>query len=135
VIVVDTNVLAHGVLPSEHGGLVRRLAARDPAWVAPPLWRLELRNVLATAMRLRGLPLARAVAAFAAAESLVVDAALEPTAAEILELTARGGISAYDAEFVFAADRLDVPLVTTDRKLARAFPGRATTLREFVDTR
>lgn len=131
-IVVDTNLLANAVLPGEHSDEVERIARRDPAWVAPALWRLELRNVLATAMRLRALPLGRALAAYAAAEELVVDAAVEPTPEESLELAARGRISAYDAEFVFVAERLDVELVTADRKLAAAFPGRVRSVRDFA---
>lgn len=35
----------------------------------------------------------------------------------------RGGVSAYDAEFVCVADALGVPLVSADRRLVRAFPG------------
>lgn len=131
-IVVDTNLLANAVLPGEHRDEVERIACRDPAWVAPALWRFELRNVLATAMRLRALSLRRALAAYAAAEELVVDAAVEPTAQECLELAARGGISAYDAEFVFVAERLGLELVTADRNLVAAFPGRVRSIREFA---
>jgi len=132
VIVVDTNLLANAVLPGQHRDEVERVARRDPAWVAPVLWRLELRNVLATTMRVRSLSLARALAAFAEAEQLVVDAGVEPTTAESLELAARGGISVYDAEFVFVAERLDLTLVTADRKLVAAFPGRVRSIRDFA---
>lgn len=131
-IVVDTNLLAYSVLPSEHGELAGLVAARDPAWLAPAIWRLELRNVLATAMRVRGLGLDRAVEAFSGAEALVADAEVEPTTQECLEITARGAVSAYDAEFVFVAERLDLVLVTGDRRLARAFPGRVQRIEEFV---
>lgn len=131
-IVVDTNVIANTVLPGDHTEAVRRAARRDPAWLAPPLWRIELRNVLATAMRLRALPLERALAAFAEAEQFVEDAGVAPTAAESLELAARGRISAYDAEFVFVAERLDLVLVSGDRKLARAFPGRVQAIEAFA---
>ena len=131
-IVVDTNVIANAVLPGDSSELVRSAAARDPRWIAPALWRIELRNVLATAMRLRALPLDSALAAFEAAEHFVVDARIEPTAAESLELSARGGISAYDAEFVFVAERLDLLLVTGDRKLPKAFPGRAVSIADFA---
>ncbi len=131
-IVVDTNVIAYSVLPGDHAELARRLGSRDPAWLAPSLWRREFRNVLATAMRLRKLPLSRALAAYAAAAELVEDAEAEPSVEECLEVAARGGVSAYDAEFVFVAERLDLVLVTADRKLARAFPGRVRTIEELV---
>jgi predicted nucleic acid-binding protein len=131
-IVVDTNVLVYAVLPGEGTADVNRAAARDAAWVAPALWRREFRNVLATAMRVRGLPLDRALEAFAAAEGLVADAQIEPTTEECLEIAARGGVSAWDAEFVFVAERLGARLVTGDRRLASAFPETAKLLADFV---
>lgn len=131
-IVVDTNLLAYAVLPGERSAAVLALAERDSAWVAPRLWRLELRNVLATLMRVRKLPLSGALAAFAGAEELVSDATIEPSTEECLRLAARGGISAWAAEFVFVAETLDLPLVTADKRLIRAFPGRVVSLSEAV---
>ena len=49
-IVVDTNLVAYAVLPGERTADALALAERDPAWIAPALWRRELRNVLATLM-------------------------------------------------------------------------------------
>ena len=83
-IVVDTNLVAYAVLPGERTADALTLAERDPDWVAPALWRRELRNVLATLMRVRQLPLPRALAAFAAAEQLVTDATIEPSTEECL---------------------------------------------------
>jgi predicted nucleic acid-binding protein len=124
VIVVDTNVLAYAVLPGDSSTLVDRVAAHDPDWIAPPFWRLELANLLATAIRARGLSLDGAVAAFSYAERLVSDADLDPSIDERLEMATRGGVSAYDAEFVLVAEKLDLLLITADRRLARAFPSR-----------
>jgi predicted nucleic acid-binding protein len=132
VIVVDTNLIAYAVLPGEHSASALAIAERDPAWVAPALWRRELRNVLATSMRVRGLTLANALAAFAAAEQLVSDATIEPSTEECLRLAARGRVSAWDAEFVFVAGALGLPLVTADRRLARAFPKEVVTVADVV---
>jgi predicted nucleic acid-binding protein len=131
-IVVDTNLLAYAVLAGEHSELAERVALRDSDWIAPALWRHELANILATAMRVRGLSLTEALYAFAAAERLVVDAEIEPELPDRLELAARGKISAYDAEFVAVALRLDLPLVTADRRLAQAFPKAVLRIEEFV---
>lgn len=131
-IVVDTNLIAYAVSPGEPGALAARVAERDPVWIAPVFWRSEMANVLATAMRARGLDFDDAVAMFERAEQLVTDSELEPAIAEWLEIAARGGVSAYDAGFVFVAEQLDLPLVTADRKLAKAFPARAVTLEEFT---
>lgn len=109
-----------------------RVAARDADWIAPPLWRYELANVLATWMRVRGLTLADAVDAFSEAERLVVDAELVPGVEVKLDLAARGKVSAYDAEFIALAQELDVPLVTADRRLAQAFPKSVLLVDAFV---
>jgi predicted nucleic acid-binding protein len=131
VIVVDTNVVAYAVLPGERTAAALALAERDPAWVAPALWRRELRNVLATLMRVRRLPLRGALAAFAAAEQLVGDATIEASTEECLRFAARGRVSAWDAEFVFVADALGLPLVTADRRLAKAFPRHVVSLEDL----
>ena len=47
-------------------------------------------------------------------------------------MAARGSVSAWDAEFVFVAEALGLPLVTADRRLARAFPGRVVPLAEAI---
>jgi predicted nucleic acid-binding protein len=132
VIVVDTNLVAYAVLPGERTADALTLAARDPDWVAPALWRRELRNVLTTLMRVRQMPLARALAAFDAAEHLVTDATIEPSTEECLRLAARGRVSSWDAEFVFVAEALGLPLVTADKRLARAFPGRVVPLEDLI---
>ena len=131
-IVVDTNLLAYAVLPGSRTDAALTVARRDPDWLAPGLWRWELKNVLATAMRVEGMRLASALAAFGVAERLVTDADVEASAEECLRLAARGGVSAYDAEFVFVAEELDLPLVTADRRLAKAFPGRTVSLEDFA---
>jgi predicted nucleic acid-binding protein len=78
------------------------------------------------------LRLPAALAAFSAAEELVVDAELTASTEECLRLAARGGVSAHDAEFVLVAERLGLPLVTADKKLARAFPGLAVSPEVFA---
>ena len=131
-IVVDTNLVAYAVLPGPRTADALTVAERDAEWVAPALWRRELRNVLATMMRVRGLSLAHALSAFHAAEQLVTDATIEPSTDECLRLAARGRVSASDAEFVFVAGALGLPLVTADKRLARAFPGRVVPLDDLI---
>jgi len=44
---VDTNVVAYLLLNGPHTAQAEALLAHDPDWVGPPLWRSELRIVLA----------------------------------------------------------------------------------------
>lgn len=60
---------------------------------------------------------------------------IETSVEESLRLSQRTSISAYDAEFVLTAERLGIPLVTADRRLARRLPGRAISLGDFVHRR
>ena len=70
--------------------------------------------------------------AFAAAEELVHDVEIEASTGACLELALEGSVSAYDAEFVLVAEQMDLTLVTADRRLARAFQGRAIYVEEFA---
>ena len=65
----------------------------------------------------------------------MTDFDLEEFTEGCLALAARGRISGYDAEFVFVAERLGKPLVSADRKLAKAFPGHVLSPEEFVRQR
>lgn len=120
-IVADTSLIAPCVLPGEMTEIALAVYRCDSEWVAPPLWRSEVRNVLATHMRLKGLSLALAKEAWRRASSIVDDTP-EPAAADVLDLAHASGASAYDCEFVAIAKSLGIPLVTADRRLARLFP-------------
>ncbi len=131
-IVVDTNLIAYAVVPGARTEAALAVLDFDPQWVAPRLWRSELRNALVTTMRAGKLDLSGALDAFGEADRLVTDTGLEEETEACLRLAEKGRISAYDAEFVFTAERLGKPLVSTDRKLARVFPGRVLSPEEFV---
>lgn len=131
-IVVDTNVVAYYWIPGPRTGAAEALAEIDPQWVAPALWRYELRNVLATLVRTGKVTLDVALGVAAGAEDQVGDATGEADAKAVLSLASQSGCSAYDCEFVGVALALGAPFVTCDRKLAKAFPGVATSLEEFV---
>src|ERR1700730_11029807 len=52
-IVVDTNVVAYLYLSSDHTAAAEETLRKDPEWVAPLLWRSEMRNILALYVRQR----------------------------------------------------------------------------------
>ena len=128
-IVVDTNVVASLLLPTEASDAAERLFAEDPHWLVPLLWRSELRNVLATAVRNGVLELGHAVEVMAFAESLLEGAEVEVESSQVLHLASESGCTAYDCEFVALARDHGVPLYTLDRKLLKAFPAETREMR------
>ena len=124
-IVVDTNVVAYLLLPGPQTALAEDLLIQQPEWAAPPLWRSEWRNVLAGYLRRGALDLNQALALQQQAELLVIRHEEPVSSQAVLQLVASSRCSAYDCEFVAAAQQLGVPLVTADRALLAAFPNVA----------
>jgi predicted nucleic acid-binding protein len=124
VIVVDVNVLAYLLIPGKFTEAAEQLLTEDSAWVVPRLWRSELRNILATYLRLNQMDLADAALIFQRATELVGAEEYELETTDVLRLSKESNCSAYDCEYVALAEFLDVVLVTADGKLAKAFPMR-----------
>jgi predicted nucleic acid-binding protein len=122
VIVVDTNIIAYLHLSGEFTDRAEALLQKDPEWVAPVLWRSELRNLLAGYMRRKTLTFEEAREIQAEAEDLMAGSEHEVDSQHVLELVRDSECSAYDCEFAALAIRLGVKLVTADSKLLKAFP-------------
>jgi predicted nucleic acid-binding protein len=131
-IVVDANVVAYAVLPGEQTEFSLAALARDSEWVAPPPWQSELRNILATTMRVKRLPFDIAMGAWGHARRLVVDAPSALDTTRVLRLAVESRASAYDCEYVALAEALGVRLVTGDASLARRFQTLAIHLSAFA---
>ncbi len=129
-IVVDTNVIAYLYLPGDRTAAAEALCREDSEWFAPLLWRSEMRNVLATQIRVGRIELDGAQSIQTEAEQLLHGREFAVDSAEVLHLAAESGCSAYDCEFVVLADYLDVPLYSADRRLVERFPHRARLLGE-----
>lgn len=121
-IVVDTNVIAYLHLSGEFTSRAEALLQKDPEWVAPLLWRSELRNLLAEYLRRKTLSFDEAREVQAEAESLMAGSEYEVDSQRVLELVRDSECSAYDCEFAALAMRLNVKLATSDSKLLKAFP-------------
>ncbi len=131
-IVVDTNVMAYLLLGGEKTLQARQVVRKDPAWVAPLLWRSEFRNVLAAYLRRGTLSLSEAIEIMGDAEVLLRDAEYSVESGQVLKLVSESDCSAYDCEFVALAQQLGVPLLTSDAQTLREFPQTATALETFA---
>lgn len=121
-IVADSNLIAYLLIPGDHSTRSESVLERDATWAAPLIWRSEFRNILTLYMRHQDMTLAQAQRTIGMAESLLQPNEFAVPSDLILELTADKAISAYDAEFVVLAKRLNVQLVTFDKALLRLFP-------------
>jgi predicted nucleic acid-binding protein len=131
-IVVDSNIIAYLYLPSDYTGLAEKLLENDPHWVAPILWRSELRNVLAGYLRRKILNFHQIYAIQKEAEELLRDREFELESNDVFQLVARSECSAYDCEFVALALRLKCKLVTMDKKILVNFPDLTVALTDFA---
>jgi len=121
-IVVDSNIIAYLFIPSEFSSQAEQLRMKESQWAAPILWRSELRNVLALYLRKNLLSFDEAYAIQTEAEVLLKDFEFEIPSLEVMRLVESSNCSAYDCEFVALAKRLDVKLVTADKKILKEFP-------------
>lgn len=131
-IVVDTNVIAYLLLDGDQTALSEQVMSVDPEWFAPLLWRSEMRNLLMLYVRRQVLSLSDAKKIMRAAEERIGGREFAITSDQVLDLAAASECSAYDCEFVGLAMQLDVKLLTSDKKVLKAFPSLAISMSEFV---
>lgn len=133
-IVADTNVIAASVLDTEVSATVDRVTEIDPHWIAPRLWRSEMRNVLALYMRRQQLDLAEAAELMDRVEDLVGGEDHDVRSVAVLNLARMSGCTAYDCEFVALAQSYGVQLVTFDKQVLAAFPDTALSPQDYLRT-
>jgi predicted nucleic acid-binding protein len=130
-IVADTNLIVYLFITGDQTLLAQKVLAKDPQWIAPPLWQSEFRNVLASYVR-HGMTLFEAKQVMADALQTLEKRQIIPSYEKILELIAESDCTAYDCEFVALARQLSIQLVTADKQLLKRFPDCAVSLEEFV---
>jgi predicted nucleic acid-binding protein len=133
-IVIDTNVLAYFFFKGEHTEQAEAARHQDRSWAAPRLWRSEFRNVLAQYLRRHLITLQDAYQIMDRATRMMQGHEYNVSSLYVLDLIAESSCSAYDCEFVALARDLEVPLVTTDRKILREFPNVAVSLTTFLSS-
>jgi predicted nucleic acid-binding protein len=120
--VVDASALA-AILFGEPEAEAVAARIGEARLVAPALLGFELANVCLVKCRRHPEQRNSLLAAFAlrtrfAVEEIAIDHA------EALALADAAGLTVYDASYLWLARRLDVPLVTLDKMLARADASR-----------
>lgn len=123
-IVADVNLIVYLYLPGPFSTAAEAQLLQDGEWAVPRLWRSEFANVLSTYVRQRLLTLEQVIEIHSRAARLLDGNEYEVPMQAVLRLAASSGCSAYDCEYVVLAEHLEVPLVTADAKLAKAFPDR-----------
>ena len=116
-IVADTNLISYLLIEGDQTEAARKVWAKDPSWVMPPLWRSEFLNVLAVAYRAGVISQSQALVVWERAKTLFGGGEVEPSGSRALQLAMERGISACDAQFVSVAMDLGVSLVTADKRL------------------
>lgn len=131
-IVADANLLAYLIMPGERTEEAEAVLAKDPTWVAPALWRNELRSVVHKYIMRGDLTVARAVVLLGQADEVLGGREGDVDSQEVLDLASHSNCTTYDCEYVALANALGVPLVTTDRAVLKAFPKHTMTPAEFL---
>ena len=124
-IAVDAMVVVAAVVEGPARDGARRWRKREPRWIAPLLWRSEVRNALAAMCR-RGLLLPEAAhKAMRLAERMMAEGAVDVASDRVLQLASTSGCTAYDCEYVAVADARGTRLLTADQQILAAFPNIA----------
>jgi predicted nucleic acid-binding protein len=135
VIVVDTNVIHYCWVRGQNTEIAQAVRRQDPDWHAPILWRSEMRIVLTAYLRRGLLSRAHVIKILKAADQAMAEGEHIISDDRVFDVVARSDLAAYDAEFIALATALDVPLVTADKAVLKAFPGHALAMEGFLDGR
>jgi predicted nucleic acid-binding protein len=119
-VVVDASVVLRLILDEspEAEDVIRNDDLAAPGILVP-----EIANALASRVRFAGMKLADAVASLDECLDLPIELVPDAElAADAVALAPQLDLSAYDASYAALADRLQVPLITADRRLAARYP-------------
>ena len=120
-LVVDASVAAKWVFAESHDEIVLRLVLSGERFAAPDLIWAELANIAWKRVRRAAIAPREAAEALAELRRLPIEVhAGGPLAEASLELALALEITCYDALYLALAERLDLPLVTADRRFFEA---------------
>ncbi len=131
-IVVDTNIIAYLFISGEYSQPAEQLLSEDPSWAAPILWRSEFRSVLGQYLRKNILNLSEILLMIQQAEALLTGREYQISSPHVMKLLSSSKCSAYDLEFIALAQYLNIPLITTDKKILKEHPGIAKSVNSYT---
>lgn len=134
-IVSDNTLLCHFFLRSDLENLARQVRERDGDWIVPHLWRSEFANAVVKAYWACPDPLELYYQAWDSACAVMEPCERPVDFHEVVRLGSENHISAYDAQYVYLAQKFGIPLVTEDGKLHRRFPTVAMSMDKFLKAR
>ena len=134
-IVVDANILCALLLPTQRRPAVRTLYRHDRAWVAPHHVHVEYAHAFVRAARAGRISRRRTRRHVLFNRGIVVDPPVPTDLAAVIDLALDENCGAYDAQYVWLARRLGLPLLTYDGPVLRNFPGVATTPEDYLAAR
>lgn len=121
--VLDNSVVSGWYLENQSTRYTEAIAERlqsDRA-LTPPIWELELANVLRTACVRQRMTAEAAQRIVSRLRSLPIEVDREPVpCSELLALALRFGLSSYDAAYLELALRCQLPVATQDDALRSA---------------
>jgi predicted nucleic acid-binding protein len=135
VIVIDTNILAYGVLTQGDPDLRRQAEAllqRADRILLPALWRHEFLSVLSKYAKKELISMDDAIAAWFHTVALAQDSEAPVDMPRALQLSQELGVSAYDAQYLALAEDANTVLITEDRRLRAAVGPRAKSMEEYL---
>ena len=132
-IVVDTNIISYLFIKGNYTKQVKETLKKDPNWISSILWRSEFRSVLSLYLRKQHINLQQAKFLMQEAEYFMSGSEYQVDSNQILELIQHSNCSAYDCEFVVLAKELNIPLITSDKQILKAFPEIALSLNQFLN--
>lgn len=124
--VLDCSITAGWLLPSQANALSERalaiLSSGEATAIVPPLWELELVNIMLVQIRGKKLNTAAALEFFSCLEALPI-VKKTPTLsspAALLSLAEQALLSSYDALYLQLAITEGIPLATRDESLIQS---------------
>lgn len=127
-VVIDASALLAVLLDEPEREMIVE-STKGASLVAPASLVYEVGNALSSLMRRQSLSIAESVAVYHAFVRISIRL-IEPDMQAAILVSGEESIYAYDAYFIVCAERMGIPLLTLDRKLANIARKRGVRLLE-----